>query len=310
MEREKVLIAAPVHSVLLQGLSDAGYQLIMQERIDQAGGMEHIKHCVGVITSTRLQIDRAMIDQAPALRFIGRMGSGMEVIDVPYATSKGIRCVSSPEGNSNAVAEHTLGLLLSLTKKITKSHIEVTSGSWIRDANRGTELEGKSIGIIGYGNTGAAFARLLSVFGVRIFVYDKYKEISPEPHIHVCHSMQELQQMSQIVSVHVPHQQDTYHMIDRQFIREMQHQFILLNSARGTVVRTIDVIEGLKSGKIIAFGADVWEEEPLEKMSPESRLLLQEALQMQNCVITPHIAGYSHEALYKMSLLLLERITQ
>ncbi|HTN16519.1 MAG TPA: NAD(P)-dependent oxidoreductase [Chitinophagaceae bacterium] len=310
MSEGKVLIAAPVHPVLTAGLEKAGYELLCKEQINQQQGMELICDCVGVITSTRLQVDREMIDRAPGLKFIGRMGSGMEVIDVPYAEAKGIRCISSPEGNRNAVAEHTLGMLLNLTKNISRSFEEVKNGKWLREENRGTELEGKTIGIIGYGHTGSAFARLLRGFDLKVLVYDKYKEISGEPFIQVCSTLAELQEQCDILSLHVPHQPDTVHMIDRQFIEGMKKSFILLNTSRGSVIDSGVLESAMHSGKLKGLAIDVWEEEPLEKMSQHFLQILNNLIKCDKVLITPHIGGYTDEALFKMSDTLLERVIQ
>lgn len=304
----KVLIAAPVHSVLIKGLEDAGYELLVNESITQRIGMELIRDCVGVVTSTRLQVNREMIDAAQNLRFVARMGSGMEVIDVQYAESKGIRCIGSPEGNCNAVAEHALGMLLSLNKRILKSHNEIKNGQWLRDENRGTELEGKTIGLIGYGNTGMAFAKLLRGFDLRVLVYDKYKTIQQEQHIEICDNIAQIQEFSDIVSVHVPYQNDTFHLIDERFIINMKKSFILINTSRGTVVDSEVLLPYIKAGKILGIALDVWEEEPLGKMTTHLRGIFNELITLPNALLTPHIAGYSQEALYKMSILLLERI--
>jgi D-3-phosphoglycerate dehydrogenase len=310
MNKGKVLIAAPIHQVLSDGLESAGYELLWQENISQDQGFEWIKGCVGVVTSTRLHLNKEMIDAAPLLQFIGRMGSGMEVIDVPYAEGKGILCIGSPEGNCNAVAEHALGMLLSLNKNIDKSYNEIKNGLWLRDENRGSELEGKTIGIIGYGHTGAAFAKLLRGFDLRILVYDKYKTIAKEPHIDVCQSIQEIQAAADIVSVHVPFQEDTFHLIDAPFIEKMKKPFLLLNTSRGTVVDSLVLYRFVKEGKIKGVALDVWEEEPFSKMTSSMREALNELITLPNALITPHIAGYSHEALFKMSVVLLKRIIQ
>jgi D-3-phosphoglycerate dehydrogenase / 2-oxoglutarate reductase len=304
----KVLIAAPVHDVLTSGLQSDGYELLRQEDINQDLAMRLVKDCVGVVTSTRLQVDKKMIDAAPNLQFIARMGSGMEVIDVPYAEGRGIICIGSPEGNCNAVAEHALGMLLSLNKKIDKSFNELKEGLWLREENRGTELEGKTIGIIGYGHTGTAFAKLLRGFNLRILVYDKYKKIVSESHIEVCATIDEIVQESDIVSVHVPFREDTFHLIDKAFIEQMKKPFVLLNTSRGTVVDGAVLCQFLENRKILGLALDVWEEEPLSKMSVQMRNTFNELITLPNVLLTPHIAGYSHEALYKMSRTLLERI--
>jgi D-3-phosphoglycerate dehydrogenase / 2-oxoglutarate reductase len=304
----KVLIAAPVHPVLTDGLEAVGYECIFQEKITQAATYDLIKDCVGVITSTRLQLDKTLLDAAPELKWIGRMGSGMEVIDVPYAISKNILCYSSPEGNCNAVAEHALGLLLSLTKKIASSYEEVKNQKWLRDENRGTELEGKTIAIIGFGHTGSAFAKKLQGFDMRILAYDT------DPLVHVpafaerCTSLEQVYTEAEIISFHVPLQKDTLHYFNESFINKMQSSFILINTSRGKVVDAQALLDGLSSGKIIGAALDVWEEEPLERMSDELKQLLYSCLKYPQFIITPHIAGYSYEALYKMSSVLLKKI--
>lgn len=304
----KVLIAAPVHDVLINGLTEAGYECVIHESINQQAAYTLLADCTGVITSTRLQLDKDLLDAAPMLRWIGRMGSGMEVIDLSYAKSKHIECYSSPEGNSNAVAEHALGMLLSLNKNIVKSHEEVKAGKWLRDENRGIELDGKTIGIIGFGHTGCAFAKKLSGFNVRILGYDKYdKSNFCEPYIE-CADLQPIFEEADIVSFHVPLQPDTFHYFNNDFVRNMRKPFILINTSRGKVVDVRVLSEYLKKAKIAGACLDVWEEEPIEKMSNEMKALLEAVIRMPNVIITPHIAGYSFEALNKMSKVLLAKI--
>lgn len=303
----KVLVAAPVHEVLIHGLEAAGYHLLHAEKISQAEGLSLIHDCVGVVTSTRLQLDRELLDAAPGLQWIGRMGSGMEVIDVPYAESRGIRCVFSPEGNSNAVAEHAVGMLLGLTKHIVWSHAEVKSGLWVRDANRGYELEGRTVGIIGFGHTGRAFARKLQGFDVRILAYD-VREIGEMPGYVTSCTLEYLQQESDIISFHVPFAPDTHYYFNEKFLERLSKRTVVLNTSRGIVVNASVLKRGLDEGKIAGACLDVWEEEPLDRMGAVQKKILEELVQRKNVVITPHIAGYSHEAVYKMSKILLDRI--
>lgn len=304
----KVLIAAPVHSILTRWLEANGYECVVRERITQAEAMQLVGDCVGVITSTRLQIDKELIDAAPQLRWIGRMGSGMEVIDVPYATKKGIACHASPEGNSNAVAEHALGMLLSLNKRILKSNTEVQNGLWLRDENRGVELEGKTIGIIGFGHTGSSFARKLYGFDINVLVYDKYVRGTVPKYMQECPSLDQIYEQADIVSFHVPLQHDTIHYLNAFFVEKMQKPFVLINTSRGRVVDTKALYDGLLSGKISGACLDVWEEEPLAAMSAEMRDYLNKTAALPQVIVTPHIAGYSVEALYKMSKALLDKI--
>ncbi|HYD20335.1 MAG TPA: NAD(P)-dependent oxidoreductase [Flavipsychrobacter sp.] len=304
----QVLIAAPVHSILTRWLEANGYECLVREKITQQEAMAVVGGCAGIITSTRLQIDRALIDAAPLLQWIGRMGSGMEVIDLPYAVKKGIACYSSPEGNSNAVAEHALGMLLSLAGKIIKSNLEVKSGLWLREENRGVELEGKTIGIIGYGHTGSSFARKLYGFDVNVMVYDKYLSGVVPKYMEECKSLDRIFEEADIVSFHVPLQHDTLHYLNHDFIGKMKKPFILINTSRGKVVDTKALYDGLLSGKVSGACLDVWEEEPIAAMSSEMRSYLDNIATLPQVIITPHIAGYSVEALYKMSKALLGKI--
>lgn len=303
-----VLIAAPVHPLLTAGLEGAGYSLVHAPDITQIAAPGLIQDCVGVVTSTRLQLDRELIDAAPRLRWIGRMGSGMEVIDTEYAAARGIACIGSPEGNCNAVAEHALGLLLNITKRIAHSADEVKRGLWLRDENRGSELEGKTIGIIGFGHTGRAFARKLQGFDMRILAFDKKPVHDVPPYVTLCASVNEIQAAANILSFHVQIAPDTHHYLSKTFLERMQHPFILLNTSRGAVVDTVTLLGGLENGKISGAGLDVWEEEPLGKMSAGSREQLEKVLQHPKVIVTPHIAGYSYEALEKMSQVLITKI--
>lgn len=305
---KKVLIAAPVHHILTRWLEANGYECIVKERITQDEAMELVADCTGIITSTRLQVNKELIDAAPLLEWVGRMGSGMEVIDLPYAANKGIACYSSPDGNCNAVAEHALGMLLSLNKKIFKSYNEVRKGIWLRDENRGVELEGKTVGIVGFGHTGSSFARKLYGFDLQVLAYDKYVKGAVPKYLVECDNLDRIYEEADIVSFHVPLQHDTKHYFNGEFVQKMQKPFVLVNTSRGGVVDTKALYDGLLSGKITGACIDVWEEEPIAAMSQEMRKYLEEIAGMDNTIITPHIAGYSVEALYKMSKSLLNKI--
>ncbi len=304
----KVLIAAPVHEVLTDGLTAAGYTCVVQEKITQELAYRLMADCVGVVTSTRLQLDKALLDAAPGLEWIGRMGSGMEVVDVAYATQKGIKCYSSPEGNCNAVGEHALGMLLGLIRRIPWSQAEIKQGIWKRDENRGTELEGKTIGIIGFGHTGRAFAKKLQGFDIRILVYDKYDTGDIPAYVTNCAHIDELYAEADIISFHVPLQADTVHYFDAAFLDRMVKPFVLINTSRGPVVDTLALRVGMESGKVTGACLDVYEQEPIAAMSADTGAAFAAIMNLPNVVLTPHIAGYTHEALYKMSKTLLEKI--
>ena len=301
----KVLIAAPVHPVLIDGLISLGYVCQMHEKISQAIAYGLIKDCIGVVTSTRLKLDKELIDAAPQLKWIGRMGSGMEVIDVPYCKSKGVVCFGSPEGNSNAVGEHALGMLLALIRKIVWSNMEMKGGIWLREENRGIELEGKTIGIIGCGHTGSAFAKKLQGFDTRLLAYDKYNCDGIPAHMVACKSLDQIFEEADIVSFHVPLQADTKNYFDEHFLQKMQKPFILINTSRGPVVNTLTLLKGLSERKVTGACLDVFEQEPLSLLGAD---LASKLTSLPNVVVTPHIAGYTFEALYKMSRVLLDKI--
>ncbi|MBS1615513.1 MAG: hydroxyacid dehydrogenase [Bacteroidetes bacterium] len=307
-QRGMVLIAAPVHEVLRAGLRSECYELLELPDIGQEEAERVIGACVGVVTSTRLRINKALIDAAPQLCWIARMGSGMELIDVSYAEARGIVCLSSPEGNCNAVAEHAMGLLLGITKHIEESAAEVKAGQWRREENRGIELEGRCAGIIGFGHTGRAFAKKLQGFDMKILAYDP-AEIKDVPgYVRMMPSLEAIWAETEILSFHVQLKADTHHYFNQQFLEQMQQRFILLNTSRGAVVGPDALLAGLESGKIRGAGLDVWEEEPLGKMSKESREKFERVLQYPGVIGTPHIAGYSHESLRKMSEVLKNKI--
>ena len=305
MLSNKVLIAAPVDTVLTEGLAALGYECIVHEHISQAIAYELIKDCVGVVTSTRLLLDKDLIDAARELKWIGRMGSGMEVIDLEYAANKGIACFGSPEGNCNAVGEHALGMLLALIRRIVWSDAEMKRGVLHREENRGIELEGKTVGIIGCGHTGRAFAKKLQGFDTRILAYDKYNCEDIPAHIVTCKSLTQIFEEADIVSFHVPLQADTKHYFNEQFIAQMRKPFILINTSRGTVADTTALLKGLSSGKVTGACLDVFEREPLSGMHAG---VAEQLTSLPNVVVTPHIAGYTFEALYKMSRVLLEKV--
>jgi D-3-phosphoglycerate dehydrogenase len=305
----KVLIAAPVHAALIDGLNAHGYECVIQEHISQDTAYGLIGDCVGVITSTRLQLDKELLDAAWQLKWIGRMGSGMEVVDVAYAQGRGVTCFNSPEGNSNAVGEHALGMLLALMRRITWSHNEIGHGLWKREDNRGTEIEGKTVGIVGYGHAGSAFAKKLLGFDAHILAYDKYRPDGIPPHIMKCDNLDPIFEQADIVSFHVPLATDTKHYFNTDFIAKMRKPFIIINTSRGIVVDTAALRSGINTGKITGACLDVFEQEPLSGMGVGLRAIVNEMTALPNVIMTPHIAGYTHEALFKMSNVLLNRIT-
>lgn len=302
-----VIITAAVHPFLMEKLSEKGFSVLHVPTITYAALEKEIETAVGLIVTTRLKIDAPIIDKAKHLKWIGRLGSGMELIDVSYAAQKGIECVSSPEGNCTAVGEHTLGILLSLMHRIHSSYAEVKNKQWIRDANRGVELTGKKVGIIGYGHTGAAFAKVLSGFDVTILAHDIHKVNFAKGNIKEA-SLAEIQSEAEVVSLHLPLTDLTYHYANDSFFAKLKKQPYFVSTCRGPVSSTDAILHALENKMIRGAALDVLANEKLDSYTAAENQCFNALTGMPNFLLTPHIAGYSKESYYKMVVVLLEKL--
>ncbi|MEI7470646.1 MAG: NAD(P)-dependent oxidoreductase [Chitinophagaceae bacterium] len=306
MPTKKVIVAANAHVYLIDSLIEKGFDVISVPNATDTELATLLTDAQGLIVTTRV-IHSNMIDQAPLLKWIGRLGSGMELIDVAHANTKGIQCYSSPEGNSNAVAEHAIGMLLSLLHRINVSNEEIKEGKWNREANRGTELAGKTVGIIGFGNTGSNFAKCLASFEVTILAYDKYKKGFGNQQVKET-DLQTLLKEADIISFHLPLSTETKYFCDEALLQQMNKQPWLLNTSRGEVIDTKALILALQKGRLKGACLDVLENEKIDSLSVQQTQELEFLNSRSDVLLTPHIAGYSQEALYKMAKVLLEKI--
>jgi D-3-phosphoglycerate dehydrogenase len=304
--RPRVIIAAKTHAVLTDRLCLAGYEL-QYLFPDDPRWQEALESATGLVMASGLVIDDDFLRRAPALGWIARLGSGIELIDMKAAEKRGVRIISSPEGNCLAVGEHALGMLLSLLHKISSSHREIIEGKWIRDANRGTELSGKTVGIIGFGHTGRAFADVLKGFNVTILAHDKYLSGFKNGNIKEATKEQVLAE-SDVISLHLPLTSETMHYANASFFQQAARQPFFLNTSRGEVHQTDALIQALEAKQIHGAALDVLENEKLMTYSAAEKAMLDNLLHRPNVLITPHIAGYSHEAFYKMSRVVAEKL--
>jgi len=271
---------------------------------------QKIKDYQGIVIRSRFTIDKSFIDAAANLKFIARVGAGLENIDCDYAKNKGIQLISAPEGNRNAVSEHVLGMLLSLMNRLNIADHEVRQGLWKREENRGDELDGKTIGIIGYGNTGKALAKKLQGFDVEVIFHDIKDDLEDSNAKQV--PIEVLKEKTDVLSLHVPLTELTDKLVNREFINGFKKSFYLINTSRGKCVVTKDLLEGLKSGKIIAAGLDVleYEQKSFENLFSEDEIPkdFQELLKQPNVILTPHIAGWTTQSKEKLSQTIVDKI--
>ena len=306
----KILHIDSNHPILWDQLQNAGFINHSDFSSSKEEIEAKIKDYQGVVIRSRFKIDKTFLEKATNLQFIARVGAGLESIDCDYAVAKNITLIAAPEGNRNAVAEHTLGMILSLFNKLNQAHSEIQAGHWNRESNRGYELDGRTVGIIGYGNMGKAFAKKLRGFDINVLCYDILENVGDANAKQV--SLQELQEKTDVLSLHLPWTEQTNKMVDSDFINAFQKPFWIINTSRGKNIVTDDLVAAIQSGKILGAGLDVLEYEKLsfetlfhDKNTPEAFQFLLEA---KNVILTPHIAGWTFESHERLAQVIVDKI--
>lgn len=295
-----ILISESIHECIIPMLQQIGYIVDYEPGITREEMIKKMPNYIGIVVRSKTPVDREFIGAGENLKFIARSGAGMDQVDVEFAEKKNIILLNAPEGNRDAVAEHTLGMLLNLTNKLNESDRQVRQKIWDREGNRGVELMHRTFGIIGFGNMGQAVSKRLTGFGCRIIAYDKYKTGFGNEFVKEV-SLEEFFEQADIVSFHVPLTPETKFYVNDQFIEKFRKNFILLNTARGEILPLKSLVKYLTIGKILAAGLDVLENEKMKKLTSEQNELMQQLFEMKNVIFTPHVAGWTTESYIKIS---------
>lgn len=308
---KKALVTDGVHPILIEGLEKLGYHCDYHPKISLKETFDMVEPYEGLIINSKIIVDRKFLDRAKHLRFLGRLGSGMEIIDQEYAREKGVAVFSAPDGNCNAVGEHALGMLLALANKFLRGDHQVRQKQWDREASRGFELMGRTIGIIGFGHTGSSFAEKLSGMGMQILAYDKYKEdyTTNYPYVREV-NMNTIYKECDIISFHLPLTEEVVHLVDDGFIEKCKEGVILINTSRGKVIKTNTLVNGLESGRIAGACLDVFENEKTATFSPEEHVLYDRLYAFEQVILSPHVAGWTVESKRRLAAILLRKIKE
>ena len=301
----KILIVDDLHPAFKNRAGELGYQVDDRPEITRAETLAVISEYTGIAVRTKFRIDQELIDAAPGLKFVARAGAGLDNIDEAYAKIKGIALVNAPEGNRDALGEHAVSLLLSLLNNLRKADIEIRNGIWDREGNRGWELKGKTVGIIGYGYMGSAFAEKLSGFGVKVLAYDKYKTGFSDAYAQEC-SMEEIVKYSDVLSLHIPLTSETRQLVDEEYLLHFKKKIFFINTARGEIVSTQAVLDALKSGRIMGAGLDVLEAEKFPNLAQQP--WYEELKASPKVLLSPHIGGWTVDSYRKISEVLADKL--
>lgn len=305
--KNNILIVDDLHPAFIEQAKGFGYTINYQPNMKLDEAYAIVNNYDGLVIRSKFQVDRKFIDQATNLRFICRAGAGMDNIDEDYALAKGIKLINAPEGNMDAVGEHAIGLLLSLMNNMNTADAEIRAGSWRREENRGYELKGRTVGIIGYGHMGSSFAKKLSGFGVEVIAYDKYKTGFSDRYAREV-SMEEIVKHSEVLSLHIPLTKETDGMVTDEYFYHFKKPIFFINTARGKVVKTSAVLNAIKQGKIIAAGLDVLEVEKFPSLGEQA--WFDELRQSGRVILSPHVGGWTFESYRKISEVMARKLSE
>lgn len=303
----KILIVDDLHPVFKSRAEQLGYEVDDRPLITRAETLAVISGYDGIAVRTKFKIDRELMEAAPGLKFVARAGAGLDNIDEAYAKERNIKLLNAPEGNRDAVGEHAMGMLLSLINTHRKADIEIRNGIWDREGNRGWELKGKTVGIIGYGFMGSSMARKLSGFEVKVLAYDKYKTGFSDAYAQEC-SMEEIVKHSDVLSLHLPLTSETRQMVDEEYLYHFKKNIFFINTARGEIVNTKAVLAAIKSGKILGAGLDVLEVEKFPALAEQDWFT--ELKESEKVILTPHVGGWTFDSYRKISEVLAGKLEQ
>lgn len=305
MDLKKLLIVDDLHPAFKQEAEKLGYIVDDYPELTYQETLKIIDKYTGLAIRTKFNAGKELMDAGINLRFIARAGAGIDNIDELYAVSKGIQCINAPEGNRDAVAEHTAGMLLSLMNNLRKADIEVRNGIWDREGNRGYELKGRTVGIIGYGNTGESLAHKLKGFEVDVIAYDKYKNGFTDTYAREA-SMEDIVKQADVLSLHIPLTTETKQLVDSKYLSNFRKPIFLLNTSRGEIVNTQSILNAIKEGRILAAAFDVLEIEKFPALQQQA--WFNELIQSGKVLLSPHIAGWTFESYRKISEVLAEKL--
>ena len=303
--KKNILIVDDIHPIFIEQAKAMGYHCDYQPTIKPAEAFKIIGNYEGVVIRSKFLFDKEVIDLAKKLQFICRAGAGMDNIDEEYAKQKNIHLINAPEGNMDAVGEHAIGLLLNLMNKINTADAEIRAGVWKREANRGHELKGKTVGIIGYGFMGKSFARKLSGFGVNVIAYDKYKTGFTDKYVREV-SMEEIVKHSEVLSLHIPLTSETNGLVNDEYLFHFKKPIFLINTSRGKVAKVQAILNAIKQGKILGAGLDVLEVEKFPLLSEQT--WFEELRQSDKVILSPHVAGWTFDSYRKISEVMAEKL--